>query len=135
MNRRRVFTPFRVVADSVTGLALFLLIAGVLAGCYNSSGIKLSDVLARAQAHPAVPSMVGMPTSEAWLHPTAVASTIPLAMIPTTTYPAYVFRNTDRTKAFLVLGAVFTLLFVIDMAFYRHLRAQYSRPRRRKRRH
>lgn len=131
MNRRRVFTPFRVVADSVTGLALFLLMAGVLAGCYNSSGIKLSDVLARAQAHPAIPSMVGMPTSEAWLKP--AASTIPLAMIPTTVYPSYVFRNTDRTKAFLVLGAVFTLLFVIDMAFYRHLRAQYSRPRRRKR--
>lgn len=123
MNNRLGIKPLTLAVDAVTGLAIFLLLAGVLAGSCSGQGVRLSDIMAQAHAHMTLPESPSMD----WAQPTS--RTIPLAMV--TTYPGQVFRNTDRTTAFLVLGAVFTGLFVANVALYRHLRSQYSRPRRR----
>jgi hypothetical protein len=123
MRDRRSFRPLTLVADAVTGLAIFLLLAGVLSHTCSGHTLHFGDVM--AQAHAAKFE----PTALAWGQ--SRADTLPLAMI--TKYPEQVFRGTDRSTAFVVLAAVFTLLFVANVALYRHLRAQYSRPRRRRR--
>lgn len=123
MNFRGAFGPLRIAADAVTGLAIFLLLAGVLTGTCNGR-IKLSDVyMGQAQA------AHYLAAEHSWTQPTA--QTIPLAMV--TSYPGQVYRNTGRTTAFTVLAGVFAMLFVANMALYRHLRSQYRLPRRRKR--
>lgn len=119
MRDRKTFKPLTLVADAVTGFAIFLLLAGVLSHTCSGHNLQLGDVM--AQAHAA--------KFEAWTQP--AANTLPLAMV--TKYPGQVFRGTDRSAAYVVLAAVFTLLFVANLALYRHLRAQYSRPRRRRR--
>ncbi len=122
MKIRRTFRPLMLVTDAVTGLAIFLLLAGILTSSCDGRNVRLSDMM--SEAHAAQTEI-----STSWAQPTA--QTIPLAMV--NTYPGQVFRSTDRTTAFLVLGSVFTLLFVANLALYRHLRSQYSRPRRRRR--
>lgn len=122
MKDRRKFKPLALIFDAVTGLAIFLLLAGVLTSSCDGTGVRLSDMMTTAHAaqSPAI-------TTTAWAQPTA--RTLPLAMV--NTYPGQLYRNTTRASAFLVLGGVFTLLFVANLALYRHLRGQYSRPRRR----
>lgn len=122
MKTRRTFKPLTLVVDAVTGLAIFLLLAGILSSSCEGRHVRLSDIMSEAHAAQSA-------SSTSWAQPTA--QTIPLAMV--NTYPGQVFRNTDRTTAFLVLGSVFTLLFVANLALYRHLRSQYTRPRRRRR--
>ncbi len=123
MRDRKSFRPLTVVADAVTGLAIFLLVAGVLSHACSGHRLHLTDVM--TQAHAARFAPIGRD----WAQPTA--DTLPLAMV--TKYPGQVFRGTDRASAFVILAAVFTLLFVANVALYRHLRMHYSRPRRRRR--
>lgn len=121
----RAFTsrPVRFVADAGTGLAAFLLMACLLTGTCSGKA-QLSDIYS-GPAHAA-----GFHVGEAtWVHPATQA--VPLAMVKS--YPGQVFRGTDRTTAFMVLAAVFTLLFVANLALYRHLRSNYSSPRRKRR--
>lgn len=124
-NRRAFFRPVTLLADAVTGLAIFILTVGLLANTCNGGGVRISDIM--GEAHAAKFELAG--TASTWAQQTS--TTVPLAMVKT--YPRQVFRNTDRTTAFLVLAAVFTFLFVANMALYRHLRSNYSRPRRRNR--
>jgi hypothetical protein len=122
MRDRPSIRPLTFVMDAVTGLALFLLIAGVVTHACSGRTVHFADVM--AQAHAArLDGTVG-----AWTRPHAH---LPLAMISKS--PSQVFRRTDRTTAYVVLGTVFTLLFVANVALFRHLVAQYSRPRRRRR--
>lgn len=123
MKARRVLNPLTLAADAVTGLAIFLLMAGVLSSSCEGHDVRLSDMMSQAHA-----AQLGSTTS-AWAQPTS--QSMPLAMV--NTYPGQVFRGTNRATAFMVLGGVFTLLFVGNVALYRHLRSQYSRPRRRRR--
>lgn len=126
MNIRGAYGPLRLGADALAGVALFIFLASVYS-CYRSDTLRLSNVYF-AQAHAAhiyghaigedIPGWAGTP------------QVVPLAMVPS--YQPQVFRNTDRHTAFMVLGAVFTMLFVANMALYRHLRSQYSTPRRRR---
>lgn len=121
MRDRKTLRPVRLVADAVTGLAVFLMLAGVLSHTCSGHRPQLTDVMSHAQA-------AGLGSDgAAWAQQTA--DTLPLAMVAK--YPGEVFRGTDRSTAFVVLAAVFTLLFVGNVALYRHLRANYSRPRRR----
>ncbi|MDO9384887.1 MAG: hypothetical protein Q7T86_18730 [Hyphomicrobiaceae bacterium] len=122
MKDRRLFKPLTVALDAATGLAIFLLIAGMLSSSCEGHDVRLSDMISPAHA-----AHLGAATSS-WAQPTA--QSMPLAMVKT--YPGQVFRGTNRATAFMVLGGVFTLLFVGNVALYRHLRSQYSRPRRRR---
>lgn len=125
MKLRQTFKPLTLLADAVLGLAIFLLMAGVLTTSCDGHGVRLSDVMSEAHAaHLTAPET----STVAWAQPSS--HTMPLAMV--TTYPGQVFRNTNREMAFLVLGTVFTMLFVANLALYRHLRSQYRSPRRRK---
>ena len=118
MKYRAYVKPLRLFTDAMTGLALFLLMAGLLTGTCDGKA-QLSDIyMGQANAR-------ALAIEETLVQPTAQSP--PLAMVRT--YPGQVFRSTGRTTAFLVLGGVFTLLFVGNLALYRHLRAQYSRPR------
>lgn len=122
MKDRRNFKPLTLALDAVTGLAIFILLAGVLTHSCEGHGVRLSDMVSEAQAAQPGTSTIS------WAQPTS--QSMPLAMV--NTYPGQVFRGTNRTTAFLVLGTVFTMLFVGNLALYRHLRTQYSRPRRRR---
>jgi hypothetical protein len=121
MKARGASGPLRTAADTVTGLAIFILLAGVVSQACNG-GIKVSDVY-MGQAHAAHYIAHG-----SWVQPGA--HIVPLAMV--TGYPGKVYRNTGRTAALTVLAGVFTLLFAANMALFRHLRSQYSPPRRRR---
>lgn len=119
MRTRTSFRPVRLVADAASGLAIFLLLAGVLAHSCSGHTPSLTDVMFHAHA-----AGIG---GAAWAQQTA--DTLPLAML--TQDPGMGFRGTDRSAAFVVLATVFTLLFVGNVALYRHVRLNYSRPRRR----
>lgn len=118
MTERNTFRPLRFAADAVIGLALFLLVAGLLAGTRYGE-VRLTDL------YPSQALAAYVPSTDAgtrWAQPTS--QIVPLAMV--TSYPGQVFRNTDRTTAFIVLSAVFSLLFAGNVALFRHLRAQYA---------
>lgn len=123
MKDRRVFRPLTLILDAATGLAFFLLLAGVLTRGCDGNSIHLGDLMPAAHAA----YIPGVSTGDIIQQRSA---TLPLTMINTS--PGQLYRGTTRTTAFLVLGAVFTLLFVANLALYRHLRANYTRPRRRR---
>ena len=119
---KSILSPITFALDAVTGVAIFILLAGVLTTSCDGKGVRLSDMMSEAHAAQTATSTVS------WAQPTA--HSMPLAM--ENTYPGQVFRGTNRTTAFLVLGTVFTLLFAGNLALYRHLRSQYSHPRKRR---
>lgn len=125
MKQRGTFRTVRLAVDAATGLVIFLLVAGALSGALQ--GLPLLSNLYAGEAQAA---HIATGNAVADLKAAAPQVVVPRAMI--TGYPGQVFRGTDRTTAYVVLGLVFTLLFAANVALYRHLRSQYSTPRRRK---
>ena len=65
-----------------------------------------------------------------------IAAVLIAAAMAATTIPAHSesgvtgLRQADRKSAFLLLGAIFSALMALNLAFIRHLRREYASPRR-----
>ena len=127
MLRRRAAKMFlRTIGDATIGLAFFLIFA-VAIGNYQ----RVSDVANRMGDILSVSSNAG-----GFFRFSLDDSPMIAAAVVATTIPGHSargvtgLRQTDRKSAFLLLGAIFSALMALNLAFIRHLRREYASPRR-----
>lgn len=106
------------VGDALVGLAIFLLMACLIAGDGRAQGrSSLPDGVAEASTSniPATVALLG--------EPAGTPLTI-LSMTPERSSTG--LRRTDAETAQMLLAIVFSLLVALNLGFFRHLRRTYS---------
>lgn len=113
----------RIVIDALIGLAVFCLFTSVL----------LHDGGARAAARAPTDAAAYIAGDRADLAhhvvagiPTVAPASAPLAPAPQPPATSHVLRTTSEQAALGVLAIVFSLLFSLNLAFWRHLNRTYA---------
>lgn len=115
----------RVAVDILLGLAVFYFLAGFLVAdggaraaarsAADAAGYASGDTTDMARA--AVAGLPGPADSHAF------------TFLAGPTEPSPIFRQTSQQAAMGVLAVVFSFLFTLNLAFWRHLRRAYVRRR------
>lgn len=120
-RRRRVFA--RPALDAAGAFALFI-------------ALSVGFASAPTSANPHYPGRAALYTSQGM--PSAAQPAIaeagvrPLVEIATTsseTAPDAIYRRTSAAAAWLLLSFAFSVIAAVNLAFFRHMRRAYARPR------
>ena len=126
LQRRAARSFLRTMADALISLLLFLTFAVAIGNYQRVSDAtnRLGDILSvSARVGDFIKFSLGdsPPTTAA-----VVATGVQVQHAGAVTG----FRKTDQNTAFLLLGAIFSLLMALNLAFIRHLCREYASPRR-----
>ncbi len=130
---KRTVSRWRVVrpaADAVVAFAVFAVLTGALSS-QPSIASPITPLIALSVPAPSVPAPNGSS-----LAVVAIDDNAPVVQIATTTANSSnaVYRRTSDQTAILLLAMSFSILAAFNLAFFRHLRQAYARPKRRDRR-
>ncbi len=122
-SRWRVFRP---AVDAVVAFAAFAILTGAL-----SIGPSVASPSITKTAL-SVPASKGSAVAAFATHDRAPV--VQIATITATNRSNAVYRQPSDPTAFMLLAMSFSILAAFNLAFYRHLRHAYARPKRRERR-